>query len=128
MRQRHGSLDTKPEATDGPSMVLNELGPDELGLLLTNTACIHAEKPDGEIRLALVRAELTIASGVDQLPILNAPFVWISLEEYMFLTMDDHGQAVVGRAILRGDLGRPPFRRVDMVVKQLPAFVAEQFK
>jgi len=128
MRQRHGSLDVKPEATDGVSMVLKELGPDQLGLLLTNTACIHAETSDGEIRLALVRGEMVIASGIDHLPTLNDPFVWVSLEEYMFLTMDDHGQVIVSRAILRGDLKKPTLRRVRKVINKLPAFVAEQCK
>lgn len=127
MRQRHGSLDVKPEATDGVSMLLKEYGSDQLGLLLTNTACIHGETPTGEIRLALVRGEITIASGVDHLPTLNAPFVWIPLERYMFL-MDDHGQALIGRAILAGYLKKPTLQKVRNVLKALPAFVADQCK
>lgn len=127
MRQRHGSLDAKPKAIDSLRMVLTEYGTDKIGLLLTNTACIHGETQSGEIRLALVRGELTVASNVEQLPALNAPFEWIPLEQYMFL-MDDHGQAVIGRAILAGYLKKPTLKKVRKVLKKLPAFVATQCK
>lgn len=125
MRQRHGSLDAKPEV-DG-EVEMKELGVDEIGLLLTNTACIHAETSDGKIRLALVRGELKIVYA-SSLPTLPGPFTWVLLEEYMFLTMDDHGQAIIGRAILRGDLKKPISKSVRKVIKKLPAFVAEQCK
>lgn len=127
MRQRHGSLDAKPEAIDGLNMVLTEYGTNEIGLLLTNTACIHGETQSGEIRLALVRGELVVASNVEQLPALNAPFEWVPLEQYMFF-MDDHGQAVIGRAILAGYLKKPTLKKVRKVLKKLPTFVAEQCK
>lgn len=127
MRQRHGSLDSKPSTEGQPIIHLKELGVNEIGLLLTNTACIHAETPSGEIRLALVRGELVIAYA-ENLFDLPSPFEWILLEEYMFLTMDDHGQTTIGRAILRGDLKKPPTKNVRKVLKKLPAFVAEQCK
>jgi hypothetical protein len=128
MRQRHGSIDAKPVATDGVSMLTREFGVNKIGLLLTNSACIHAESPQGELRLALVRGELTIAFGIDYLPQLNDTFTWVPLEQYMLLSMDDHGQALIGRAIVAGYLKKPLARRVRPVLKKLPAFVAEQTK
>jgi hypothetical protein len=126
MRQRHGSLDVKPEASDGLSMVITEYGPDVCGLILTNTACIHGETPNGEIRLAIVRGELTIASNIDHLPTLNSPFVWMPLVDYLYLTMDPHGHDVVNRNIHAGYIKRPLVGDVRKVLKRLPAFVAEQ--
>jgi len=128
MRQRHGSLDAKPKVSNGSSLAPEEYGSNELGLLLTNSACIHAETPDGKLRLALVRPELVIERELDYLPTIDPPFEWIPLADYMLLEMDDHGQAVIGRAIVAGYLPTPKRESVELALAKLPAIVAERTK
>ncbi len=127
MRQRHGSLDAKPEAVDGQSMIIKQYKADQLGLTLTNSACIHAETADGLLVLALVRHELVVASHVDHLPNLSSPFVWKPIEDYLFLTLDS-GRSVVALAIIAGYIPMPPIVRIETALIKLPAFVAEQTK
>jgi len=125
-RNRHGSEDVTPQVTDGDAMVENEYDMTDMGLLLTNSACIHAVKPDGTLCLARVRAELTTYSNIVILPDLNAPFVWVELAEFMFLSMDIHTQGIVGRGLVAGYIPMPPTESVADALGALPDWVVQQ--
>jgi hypothetical protein len=127
-RHRHGSNDATPQAMDGLTMNTTEYDLEKIGLVLINSACIHAQKPSKEFCLARIRGELTVVSDISEKPTLNAPFTWVPLEEFMLLSMDILTQGILGRAIVAGYLKKPLARKVRKVLKQLPKWVAEQTK
>jgi hypothetical protein len=125
-RHRHGSTDVLPQQViDGSSKAVREYNENDLGYLLTNSACIHGQKPNGDFCLALIRGELTVVTGVDQLPVLNTPFTWIPVRDYLFLTLDTNGQNIVMRAIIAGYLPALECESMEPVLDKLPALVTK---